>query len=176
MWREAVSKKCSSIVGGEKDVCWTGYNLQKNTSAGWERRGNVLWTDETKLLILGQGASVCQMALKRWIEGGGAWRPTPHDSSCCCAEPVNQDRGSIWIDKNTRRGHIVITKRKCRNGCFNKKNGPEHASKGAALWFQTGRINVIEGPAQSPDLNPIENMWVDILTLFLRQNKLNGGI
>lgn len=39
----------------------------------------------------------------------------------------------------------------------NKKNDPDPVRE------QTDRINVREGPAQSPDLNPIENMWVDIL-------------
>uniref|UniRef100_A0AAZ3SB49 Tc1-like transposase DDE domain-containing protein n=1 Tax=Oncorhynchus tshawytscha TaxID=74940 RepID=A0AAZ3SB49_ONCTS len=61
--------------------------------------------------------------------------------------------------------HLKTSVRKLKLGCkwvFQMDNNPKHTSKVVAKWLKDNKVNVLERTSQSPDLNPVENLWAEL--------------
>ena len=59
---------------------------------------------------------------------------------------------------------------------FQQDNDPKHTSRRAQRWFEEQDINLLDWPAQSPDLNPIEHTWNHLKTCLLGYENTPAGV
>ena len=59
---------------------------------------------------------------------------------------------------------------------FDRLITPKHTSQHAYNWFMDQTFNVLDWPAQSPDLNPIEHLWNHVKKQLLKRPRRPTGV
>ncbi len=168
----------------QKHLTWA---VEKNnwTVAQWSK---VLFSDESKFCI-----SFGNQGPRVWRKSGEAQSP------CCLKSSVKFPQSvMIWaamssvgvgplcflkstvntaIYQEILEHFMLLSADKLYGDAdfiFQQDLAPAHTAKGTKSWFNDHGVTVLDWPANSPDLNPIENLW-GIVKRKMRDTRPNNA-
>ncbi len=170
---------------------WTRDNVGSILPGLWRKKAQwskVLFSDESKFCI-----SFGNQGPRVWRKSGEAQNPCCLKSSVKFPQSVmiwaamsSAGVGPLCFLKSTVNAaiyqeileHFMLPSADKLYGdadfIFQQDLAPAHTAKGTKNWFNDHGVTVLDWPANSPDLNPIENLW-GIVKRKMRDTRPNNA-
>ncbi len=166
----AKRKPYVNMVQKPHRVLWAKAHL-KWTVSKWK---SVLWSDKSKFdIIVGNEMSsgLKRRELPAWYQ-----RSVQKPASLMVWECISAyGMGSLHVLEGTMNAerYIKVLEQHMlpsRRGLFQQDNAKPHTAAITTAWLHSRRVRVLNWPACSPDLSPIENIW-RIIKRKIRQRR-----